>query len=118
VKRLILAALLLAAFPALAQTARTATISFARPTAYVDGTSLGSSVAVSYRVYQGVKGSTSKSLVGTVTSTSTSVTSGIPPGETCWQVGVVANGVESALSNEACKTFAFPSPETVIITVN
>jgi hypothetical protein len=118
VKRLLLGALLLAVFPAIAQTPRTATITFARPTQYVDGSALGSSVAVSYKVFQGAKGSTSKALVGTITSTSASITSGIPPGETCWQVSVVASGGESALSNEACKTFAFPSPETVTITVN
>jgi hypothetical protein len=116
VKRLILAALLLAAFPAIAQTPRTATISFVRPAEYVDGTPIASTVAVSYKVFQGARGAT-KTLVGTITATDTTITSGLQPGETCWQVSVVANGVESALSNEACKAFEFPATEAVTITV-
>lgn len=102
---------------AFAQTPRTATITFTRPTQYTDGSALGSAVVVTYKVYQGAKGSTTKPVVATITSTATTVTSGLQPGETCWQISAVANGVESALSNEACKTFAFPAPETVTITV-
>ena len=100
-----------------AQTPRTATITFTRPAQYTDGTPIASGTALSYNVYQGAKGSTSKPKVGTITSTATTISSGLQPGETCWQVSTVANGVESALSNEACKTFAFPAPEVVTITV-
>jgi len=110
-------ALLFVAFTAVAQTARTATITFTRPAQYSDGTALGTGVAVSYNVYQGAKGSTSKPKVGTITGTATTISSGLQPGETCWQVTSVANGVESAQSNEACKTFAFPAPDVVTITV-
>lgn len=102
---------------AFAQTPRSATITFTRPTAYTDGTTLPSTVTVTYSVYQGAKGSTTKAKVGTITSTATTITSGLQPGETCWQVSAIANGIESALSNEGCKTFAFPAPETVTITV-
>lgn len=116
-KRLILAALLLATFPAIAQTPRTAVISFTRPAQYVDGSAVSTSTALSYKVFQGAKGSSTKALVGTITATDTTITSGLQPGETCWQVSVVANGVESALSTEACKTFPFPATEAVTITV-
>lgn len=102
---------------ALAQTPRTATITFTAPTEYTDGAAITSGTAISYRVFQGTKGSTSKTLVGTITSTSTTINSGLQPGETCWQVKTVINGVESVASNEACKTFAFPTPNTVVITV-
>lgn len=100
-----------------AQTARTATITFSKPTKYTDGTDIVASTVVTYNVYQGAKGSTSKSKVATIAATATTINSGLLPGETCWQVTAVANGVESAVSNEGCKTFAFPATETVIITV-
>jgi hypothetical protein len=88
------------------------------PTQYTDGTTIASSAAISYRVYQGAKGSTSKALVGTITSTSTTINSGLQAGqEYCWQVTAVINGVESAQSNEGCKSFAFPTPNAVTITV-
>jgi hypothetical protein len=116
--RSIVAAILLTfAFAATAQTPRTATITFSRPTSYTDGTPIASTTALSYKVFQGAKGSTSKTLVGTITATSTTINSGLQPGETCWQVVVTANGVDSAQSNEACKTFAFPPTDTVTITV-
>jgi hypothetical protein len=102
---------------AIAQTPRTATITFTRPTAYTDGSVVSATTALSYKVFQGAKGSTSKALVGTITATNTTISSGLQPGETCWQVVVVANGVDSAPSGEACKTFAFPPTEAVTITV-
>ena len=102
---------------AFAQTPRTATITFTRPTTYTDGTPIAAATTVTYGVYQGAKGSTSKPKVATITSTATTISTGLQPGETCWQVSAIANGVESALSNEACKNFAFPAPDVVTITV-
>ena len=102
---------------AYAQQPRTATITFTRPTTYTDGSALGSGVTVTYNVYAGAKGSTSKTRIATITSTATTINTGLQPGETCFEVTAIANGVESAKSNEACKTFAFPAPETVTITV-
>lgn len=99
-----------------AQTARSATISFTRPTQFTDGTTIPTGTTITYNVYQGARGSTSKTRVGTITGTSTTINSGLQPGEYCWQVTTVANGAESALSNEGCKTFAFPT-EAVTITV-
>lgn len=115
--KLIAALLLVFAVTASAQTPRTATITFTRPTQYTDGTTIAAEVAVTYNVYQGAKGSTTKAKVGTITSTATTITSGLQPGETCWQVSAIANGIESQLSNEACKSFSWPAPETVTITV-
>jgi hypothetical protein len=100
-----------------AQTARTATITFSAPTEYTDGTSIATGAAISYRVYQGARTGT-KTQVGTITSTSTTINSGLQAGqEYCWEVTAVINGQESARSNQACKAFAFPTPDTVTITV-
>jgi uncharacterized cupredoxin-like copper-binding protein len=107
----------MAAFVASAQATRTATITFTRPTKYVDGTDIAAATVITYGVYQGAKGSANKVKVGEITSTATTVTSGLQPGEVCFQISATANGVEGAKSNEACKTFAFPAPETVTITV-
>jgi hypothetical protein len=115
--RYLVALLLFVGVVASAQTPRTATITFTRPTAYTDGTPVATSTALSYKVFQGAKGSTSKALVGTITATNTTISSGLQPGETCWQIVVVANGVDSAASGEACKTFSFPPTEAVTITV-
>src|SRR5687767_13360218 len=108
--------LLLLSAVASAQTPRSATITFSRPTKYTDGTDIATGTALSYKVLQGAKG-TAKTVVGTITATATTINAGLQPGETCWQIIVVANGVESAASNEACKTFPFPSTEAVTITV-
>lgn len=99
-----------------AQTARTATITFTRPLQYTDGTDIAAGTALSYNVYQGAKGG-AKTKVATITATATTINTGLPPGETCWEVTTLANGVESARSNEACKSFAFPTPEAITITV-
>lgn len=100
-----------------AQTARTAVITFNKPTKYKDGTDIALGTVVTYGVYQGAKGAT-KTKVATITGTATTINSGLQPGETCWQVATVANGKESTeLSNEACKTFDWPATEAVTITV-
>lgn len=116
-KNLILIILIALPFAVVAQTTRTATVTFTRPTAYVDGTPIATGTTVTYNVYQGARGSTSKARVATITATATTINTGLQPGETCWQISAVANGVESALSNEACKTFAWPATEAVTITV-
>lgn len=113
--------LLLCAFTALAQTVNTATISFTAPTARADASPITGTV--SYKVYQGIKGS-AKTQAGTISGTSTTINTGLQAGtEYCWEVtatemiGGVA-GPESARSNEACKAFAPGSaPRVVTITV-
>ena len=94
-KKLFLAALLFSV-SALAQTPRQAVITYQRPTAYTDGSVLDASVAVSYGVYQGAKGS-AKTKIGTITSIQTTITTGLQPGETCWEVTAIANGIEGIL---------------------
>lgn len=95
----------------------TATISFEAPTTYTDGSTIQSDAVLSYLVYQGVRGS-AKELVGTITDTSTTIDTGLAPGEICWNVEAVANGgPPSERSNEACKTFQSASPSAVTITV-
>jgi hypothetical protein len=116
VAAVVAAGLCLLAGVSIAQQARTATISFTKPVQYVDGTAIAASTVVTYNVYQGAKGAT-KTKVATITGTATTINTGLQPGETCWQVTAVANGVESALSNEGCKTFAWPATEAVTITV-
>lgn len=100
-----------------AQETRSATITFYAPTKYTDGSSIAQGTQITYRLYQGEKGQT-KTLAATLTSTATKVSTGLQAGkEYCWQVTAVINGQESERSNEACKAFAFPIPETVTITV-
>ena len=99
-----------------AQEPRTAVISFDAPTEYIDGTPIAPGTVIEYRVYQGAKGS-GKPQVATITGTSTTINTGLQPGETCWQVSAVANGRESDLSNEGCKTFEFPATKAITITV-
>jgi hypothetical protein len=99
-----------------AQEPRTATITFTAPTKYVDGTPIATGTAISYRIYQRPHGA-AKTMVAQISETTATIDTGLPPGKICWEVTAVANGVESARSNEACKSFAWPAPETVTITV-
>lgn len=103
---------------ATAQVVRQATVTFAAPTKYTDGSSIPAGTAITYRVYQGSKGQANKPLIGTITTTSATVSAGLQAGtEYCWQVSAVINGQESALSNEACKSFPALAPEAVTITI-
>jgi hypothetical protein len=102
--------------PAHAQEPRTATIIFTAPTHYVDGTPIAADTPLSYHVYQGERGG-QKQRVATITETAATIDTGLPPGEMCWEVTAVANGVESARSNEGCKFFPWPAPQTITITV-
>lgn len=116
-KKIILALALLPAFAfAASAPVRTADITFTAPTLNTDGTPITGTLT--FRLYQGQRGQMIKPLVNTLTNTSVTVSTGLPGGEVCWQVSTLANGVESALSNEACKTFSFGIPQAVVITVN
>lgn len=113
---LIAAILLCLSASAVAQEPRTAVISFDAVTTYADGTPIEAGTVVEYRLYQGLRGS-EKVLVAQFSGTEFAVNTGLPPGETCWQVTAVAHDRESEASNEACKTFAWPAPSRVTITV-
>lgn len=99
-----------------AQTARTATITFTAPTTRTDGSAITG--ALSYEVWQGLKGGT-KTKVSTITTSATTINTGLVGGrEYCWHVvAVEAGGGSSVPSNEACKAFAVSEPNTVTITV-
>lgn len=117
---IVAALFLLAAASAFAQTANMAVITFAAPTARLDGTPIEGTLT--YRLHQGLQGQP-KTVVSTFTGTTATVTTGLFGGRTyCWQVsafetiGSVAQP-ESALSNEACKTFQASPATAVTITV-
>lgn len=95
----------------------TATITFAAPTQRVDGTT--PTGAISYNVYQGVGVGSAKTKVGTITTTSGVINTGLLSNTTyCFQVTAVEGASpESAMSNEACKTFGASALNTVTITV-
>jgi len=98
-----------------AAAANQAVISFSAPTTYTDGTPI--TAALSYGVWQGLSGAV-KTKVATITTTTSTITTGLLSGKTyCWQVDASDGAQTSALSNEACKTFAPPVPSTVTITV-
>src|SRR5690606_22591527 len=99
-----------------AQEPRIATITFHAPTKYVDGTDIAPCTVITYKLYQGSRGS-EKARVADLDAAPVIVDTGLKPGETGWQVSAVANGVESDVSNEACKTFPWPATEPVVITV-
>lgn len=115
----ILSAFLLMLLPLIAQPAPfTATITFTAPTHYTNGDVIPVTVALTYNLYQGKDGG-EKVLVGTITGTSTTINSGLTAGTYCWEVTAVAESIESARSNEGCKTFVAepPVPNAVVITV-
>ena len=93
-----------------------ATWSWTAPTTFTDGTAIPSTDAITYNLYVGTagKGSEATTPVQTGITATTVTTSGYAPGAgVCGELTSVVNGVESARSNEACKTFPdVPSPPT------
>lgn len=118
-KLVILFALLLASITSVFAQAvpNKATITFTAPPTHSDGTPI--TAALSYNIYQGVGVGSSKTKVGTITTTTGVINTGLLSSTTyCFQVTVFeGTGPESAMSNEACKTFAASPPGTVTITV-
>lgn len=97
---------------------RTATITFLPVTTYTDGSVIPSTVPVTYRIYQGVKGQ-AKTIVATITAPTTTINTGLLPGvEYCFQGSANTGGVESALTNEACKLMPPLTPSSFTITVS
>lgn len=95
----------------------TATFSWNAPATFVGGAAIPSTDAITYNLYVGSSGKGSEPTTATVTGVS-SLTwvdpSTFAPGSiVCGFVRAQVNGVESANSNEACKTFpAVPNPPT------
>jgi fibronectin type 3 domain-containing protein len=113
-KRL-LALLLLA--PTLAIAAPpTAVLTWTAPTLRQDGSPLTG--ALTYNVYQGASGAETKLSIPAVTALIYTAT-GSSGATLCWKVSAVdSNGLEGALSNEACKTFPASPPSAPVLTVN
>jgi hypothetical protein len=112
-----LAAAVLGASAALAAPNQ-AELSWAAPTTRADGTTITG--AISYNVYQGVGAGSTKTKVGTITATGTTLNTGLLSSTTyCWEVTAFEGeaGPESARSNEACKTFPASPPTTLTVTV-
>lgn len=93
-----------------AEAVRQAVLSWTKPTQYTDGSPIDPSVVVTYNVYKGARGSTSKTRIAEgVTELSRTIT-GLELGEHCFNVTAVAHGLESAYSQEGCKSFPFLAP--------
>lgn len=102
-----------------AQTAGpSATLTWAAPTTYVDGTAIPSTVTITYNVYQGPSASALVKVASGVTALTDTVTTGLSDGQTYyWAVTAVANSIESAQSNVGSKTFASVATGAVTLTV-
>ena len=82
--------------------------SWTAPTTFADGTAIPSTDAITYNLYVGTagKGSEATTPVQTGITATTITTSGYAAGAVvCGEVTAVVSGIESARSNEACKTF-------------
>jgi hypothetical protein len=95
--------------------ARTAALSWTATTQDTDGNTI---TGVTYNVYQGAKGSSSKTKVAQGLTVLSYTATNLPYGETCFNVSAqtVALG-ESALSAEGCKSFPLPKPAAPSLTV-
>lgn len=121
-KRTILSYLLFAMLMPSAQAAspQSATVTFAPPTTYTDGSAIPAGTVISYGLYQALQGAT-KVKVATITSTTATVTTGLVPGSTvCFAVTAIIDGVEgfqSAETASSCKLIPKLIPSAVVITV-
>jgi hypothetical protein len=103
---------------ALGQTAPTATLTWTAPTTYSDGTTIPSSVTLTYNIYQGISATSLVKVATGVTAVTSSINTGLADGTTYyWAVTAVAGGLEGAQSNVGTKTFAAVAPGTVTLTV-
>jgi ABC-type nitrate/sulfonate/bicarbonate transport system substrate-binding protein len=106
-------ALTLFAATAYAQAANTATVSFSPPTTMADGSAIPNPALLSYGIYLGEQGA-AKTKVTISNGSPVPITSGLTTGKTyCVQVTAIIGGLESAMSNEACKSFIPPSPVVI-----
>ncbi len=86
---------------------RTASLTWGGVTQDTEGNTI---TGVTYSVYQGVKGSASKTRVASNLTSLSYLVTNLPYGETCFNVTASAAGGESAYSAEGCKSFAVPKP--------
>lgn len=96
-------------------------ISFPAPTKYTDGSDIPAGTPLSYNIYQGLQGQP-KVKIATITTTGTTVTTGLLPGSTyCFAAtAVTAAGVEGAQSADnatSCKLTPLLVPGSIVVTV-
>lgn len=98
--------------------APTASISFAIPSTNTDGTAIAA--PMTYNLYQSSTSGAEVKVASSLTASPITVKTGLAPSTTVYfKISVVdANGKESALSNEVCKTFPASIPGTVTITIS
>ena len=114
--KLALIFLVLLAFPSFAQTAPTATLTWGAVTTYANGTTIPSTVAVTYNLYQGATCATLAKVASGITALTDIVNTGLVIGNSyAWTVSASAAGIEGAQSN--CGTKAFLAPGSVTLTV-
>lgn len=94
--------------------APTATITFSPPTTSADGSALA--LPLTYNLYQSLTSTTEVKTASALSGSPISVTTGLTSKTTVyWKISVTdANGLESTLSAEVCKTFPASPPGTVI----
>lgn len=119
---LLIVSLILFSPHAFAQTTTggTAKWSWTAPADFTNGMAIPSSDTITYNVYIGTAGPGSEASTPVQTGlTAVSVTtSGYAAGQTvCGQITAVVGGLESARSNEACKTFPVPPDSPTGLTV-
>lgn len=94
-------------------------LSFTAAAKFTSGTDFPVGAVVRYHVFGALKGA-EKFLIGTpISATSATISTGLEMGKTyCYVVytEVNGNGIFSAASNEACKSFDQPASVTITIT--
>jgi hypothetical protein len=107
---------LFASGAAFAQTTPTATLSWTAPTTYTNGTTIPSTVPITYNLYQGLTCATVAKVATGITALTDVVNTGLALGNTyAFTITAVAGGFESAQSN--CGTKGFYAPNAVVLTV-
>lgn len=96
----------------------TASISFTIPSLNTDGTPIVG--PLTYNLYQATTSGSETKVASALKGSPITVTTGLAPKTTVYfKISVTdANGQESALSNEVCKTFPASVPGTVTITIS
>lgn len=102
------------------QAAEPAVISFTAPTKYSDGSDIPTGTQMSFNIYQGLQGQV-KVKIATITTTGTTVTTGLVPGSTyCFAATAVIAGVEGAQTPDtatSCKLTPLLVPGSIVVTV-
>lgn len=93
-----------------------AVLSWVAPTTFTDGSPLTGTVT--YNVYQGPTGAETLTTTGVTALTWSANPASLTAGSSiCWTVTAVVGGVESAPSNEVCKSFPKVSSPPSTLTV-